>query len=170
MASQITDNLNVLPTVQAINKKITEAPYYWPFVRGIHRSMIDSLQKDPVMRKGFPCHDVIVIYAISFCMQHRVMLYLGLIRFHYVWISRVPVNIKYMYQSMQVMHHELTFSKLSIHKKIKPCKRLKEHTCRSQGQFSLLLLSLTLVIILIIHIAIHSFNGIISGISSLETC
>ena len=31
-------------------------PHYWPFVRGIHRSPVDSSYKRPVMRRAFPCH------------------------------------------------------------------------------------------------------------------
>ena len=34
--------------------------YYWPFVRRIYRWPVDSPHKGPVMRKAFPCHDVIM--------------------------------------------------------------------------------------------------------------
>ena len=37
-----------------------KASHHWPFVRGIHQSLVDSPHKGPVMWKGFPCHDVIM--------------------------------------------------------------------------------------------------------------
>ena len=41
-----------------------EVPHHWPFVRGNHRSLMDSPHKGAVMRKAFPCHDGIVSYEI----------------------------------------------------------------------------------------------------------
>ena len=32
--------------------------HYWPFVRGIHQSLVDSPHKGPVMQKVFPIHDI----------------------------------------------------------------------------------------------------------------
>ena len=41
---------------QAGNKGNIKALYYWPFVKGIHHSLVDSLHKGPVMHKVFPRH------------------------------------------------------------------------------------------------------------------
>ena len=35
-------------------------PHHWPFVRGFHRSPVESPHKGPVMRKAFPCHGAIM--------------------------------------------------------------------------------------------------------------
>ena len=35
--------------------------YYWPFVCGIHLSLVDSPCKEPVMWKAFPCHNSLMI-------------------------------------------------------------------------------------------------------------
>ena len=54
--SQITSNLTACPTariIQADNNSIIKGPHYWPFVRGIHQSLVDSLHKGPVMLKCF---------------------------------------------------------------------------------------------------------------------
>ena len=48
------------PFVQAKNKEKTQAPRYWPFVKGIHRSSVNSLQKGPVIPKMFPFDEVII--------------------------------------------------------------------------------------------------------------
>ena len=34
--------------------------HYWPFVREIHLWLVDSLHKEPVMQKTFPCHVIIM--------------------------------------------------------------------------------------------------------------
>ena len=47
------NQLFVRQLIQDNNNGNTKAPRYWPFVRGIHRWW-------PVMRKAFPCHDVIM--------------------------------------------------------------------------------------------------------------
>ena len=39
-------------------------PLYWPFVRGIHQSLVDSHHKGPVMEKAFPCHDIIMLIGV----------------------------------------------------------------------------------------------------------
>ena len=41
--------------------------HYWPFVRGIHQSLVDSPHKGPVMWKGFLYHDV------TLCQSHKVI-------------------------------------------------------------------------------------------------
>ena len=49
-------------------KENIKASHYWPFVRRTHRSLIEFSHKGPVMRKAFPCHDVIMwslFYAYS---------------------------------------------------------------------------------------------------------
>ena len=42
---------------QADIKGNVKAPHHWPFVKGIHRWLVDSPHKAPVMRKVFPFHD-----------------------------------------------------------------------------------------------------------------
>ena len=62
MASQITRNLII--GWKANIKENIKAPYhayYWPFMRVIHQSLVDSPHKGPVMQKAFPCHDVIMV-------------------------------------------------------------------------------------------------------------
>ena len=52
----------VLPFFHANNKENTKASYHRTFVRRIHQ--VDSFpHKEPVMRKTFPCYDVIVKYV-----------------------------------------------------------------------------------------------------------
>ena len=41
-------------------KENMKAPHYWPFVRGIHRWLVDSPHKGPVTRKMFPFDEVIL--------------------------------------------------------------------------------------------------------------
>ena len=45
---------------QAAMKGNIKAPHHWPFVKGIHRWPVDSLNKRPVMRKVFPLPDVVM--------------------------------------------------------------------------------------------------------------
>ena len=55
MTSQITSNSTVYSTIcSGQHQRNTEALPYWPFVRGIHRSPVNSPHKGPVTRKGFP--------------------------------------------------------------------------------------------------------------------
>ena len=51
--------------VQANNKENIKATHHWPFVRGIHRSPVDSPHKGPVMRRAFLCNDVIIDLLLS---------------------------------------------------------------------------------------------------------
>ena len=37
-----------------------KAPHHWCFVKGIHRWLVDTPHKGPVMRKRFKCHDVFI--------------------------------------------------------------------------------------------------------------
>ena len=41
-------------------KEHSEVVYYWPFLRGIHRSPMDSPHKRPIIQKSHPFHDVIM--------------------------------------------------------------------------------------------------------------
>ena len=61
MACQITGNSSVCSTaVQTdINESII-ASHHWPFVRGIHRWLVVSPYKGPVMWKVFLCHEIII--------------------------------------------------------------------------------------------------------------
>ena len=47
---------------QTYSKYMIKALHYWPFVREIHRSPVDSPHKWPVMLKFFLCYDVIMTY------------------------------------------------------------------------------------------------------------
>ena len=40
-------------------------PHYWPFVRGILQSPVDSLHKKLVMWNLFPCHDICIWHTID---------------------------------------------------------------------------------------------------------
>ena len=50
--------------VQQIVQATRKTSHYRPFVRGIHRSSVDSPHKGPVKLNAFPCHDVIILYAV----------------------------------------------------------------------------------------------------------
>ena len=52
-------------------KKTSEAQHYLPFIRGIHRGSVDFPHKGAMMRKLFPCYDVIVGLA-TFPLRHWV--------------------------------------------------------------------------------------------------
>ena len=41
------------------NKETVKDPYYWPLLRGFHRWPMDSPHQRRLIRKVFPCHDVI---------------------------------------------------------------------------------------------------------------
>ena len=64
MAFQITVNSTDCSTACSGYKANTEPSHYRPLVRGIHRWPVDSPHKGPVIWKAFPCHDVIILYAI----------------------------------------------------------------------------------------------------------
>ena len=50
---------------QADIKGNIKGPHYWPFVRGIHQSLVGSLHKGPVMRNAPPCDDVIMCLSAT---------------------------------------------------------------------------------------------------------
>ena len=55
-ASQITCNLLVCWSgCLTKNKENTNVAYYWPFVSGTHRWLVDSPYKGSVMQGAFPC-------------------------------------------------------------------------------------------------------------------
>ena len=62
----------------ANNKGIIKALHHWPFVRGIHQSLVDSLHKGPVVQSLFQCHDSIMLCLIillpgdecNYCSRH----------------------------------------------------------------------------------------------------
>ena len=66
-ASNHTGNsLFIQQFIRAGNQENTEAPYYWPFMRGIHQWLVDSPHKWPVMWKEFPCHEIMwrLVYIV----------------------------------------------------------------------------------------------------------
>ena len=64
MAFQITGNLTIQMLVQANNKGNIKTLLYWPFVRGIHRWLVDSPHKGPVMQKTVPYHDGTMMHRL----------------------------------------------------------------------------------------------------------
>ena len=44
--------------------RILKDPRYWPSVRGIHRSPVDSPHRGPVMRLAFPRHAIIILWGM----------------------------------------------------------------------------------------------------------
>ena len=56
-------------SLSRLASKKRSKPGYWPFVRGIHRSPVDSPHKRPVNRRAFPCHDVIVLFLYKECIH-----------------------------------------------------------------------------------------------------
>ena len=48
--------------IQDNDKENIKIPHYCPFLRGIHRSSVDSPHKGLVMRKTLPRYDVIMVY------------------------------------------------------------------------------------------------------------
>ena len=62
LASQITSITIVYSTVysDADQKENSKVPRHWPFLRGIHRSPVNSPHKWPVTRKMLPFDDVIM--------------------------------------------------------------------------------------------------------------
>ena len=62
LASQITcDSTVCLCVCLDEHKRKHQSPCYWPFVRGIHHTPVNSPHKGPVTRKSFPFDDVIMI-------------------------------------------------------------------------------------------------------------
>ena len=80
---QITTNSTVCSTACPGKQQIK---HYWPFVRGIHSSPMDSSHKGPVMRNNFPCHDVIMWPPV------QDVWHLSLPRCSQRWPNVVPVT------------------------------------------------------------------------------
>ena len=55
---------NMKITIKAYESKY-QSLHNWPFVRGVHQSLVDSPHKGPVMRKAFPWCDVVMMAEIS---------------------------------------------------------------------------------------------------------
>ena len=77
--SQITGfSIDCSTVCSVADQRNIKALRHWPFVRGIHRSPVDSPHKWPVTRKMFPLDDVIM----AFVCLHNI---------------RFPVIFMYMY-------------------------------------------------------------------------
>ena len=75
MMSQITCNWTAWSTFCSAKKQDNmKAWHYWPFVRGIHQSLVDSPHKGPVMQKAFPYDDIILTVASYGACQYHVIL------------------------------------------------------------------------------------------------
>ena len=62
IASQITGNTVVCsPACAAWKHRKTLSSTCWPFVKGIHRCLVDLIHKGSVMRKASPCHGVVML-------------------------------------------------------------------------------------------------------------
>ena len=83
---------------------------YWPFVKGIHRSPVDSLHKGPVMWKVFPFGDVIIIWMESAFFPRSpcfiVLLRWLLLRRH-TNAHYVKLNSKWNCQTAKDLHTKL---------------------------------------------------------------
>ena len=61
MSSQITSASNVYSTIcSGVDQREHQSSVSLAFVRGIHRGLVNSPHKGPVMRKMFPFDDVIM--------------------------------------------------------------------------------------------------------------
>ena len=66
MASQIIGNPSICSMVCSVeHQRNTEVPHYWPFVRGMHRSLVVSPHKGPVTQKESPCYDVTMMKSVQ---------------------------------------------------------------------------------------------------------
>ena len=60
-----TSTLCLTILVQPNNEEIPKAPHCWPFVRGIHRWLVDCPHKASAMCKACPCHYTIKDALVS---------------------------------------------------------------------------------------------------------
>ena len=58
--------------VQYDIKENIKTPHYWPFVRGIHWSPVDSPHKWSVMWKSFPWDDIIMLFLLLWCSEYGI--------------------------------------------------------------------------------------------------
>ena len=88
MASQITSLVIVYSSVYSgADQRKHQSSSWLAFVRGIHRSPVNSLHKGPVTRKMFPFDDVIMAIC---SIKYAPVLLLFLV----IWPS-VPVGLRY---------------------------------------------------------------------------
>ena len=117
MASQITSLAIVYSTVYSgTDQRKYQSSASLAFVRGIHRSSVNSPHKGPVTRKTFPFDDVIMTW-FAFCC---VMLWLVTGRFypypsgllHWNWGNRAiaPVPVKTPWRLWVIKHVNPTIS------------------------------------------------------------
>ena len=86
MVFQFTSTLTVCSTACAgQQKREQKIVHYWPFVWGIHRLLVNSPHKGPVMKRAFTCHDLTLNLEI---IPHGYRLCIGAI-----WPSLNPCTI-----------------------------------------------------------------------------
>ena len=114
-----------------VTSKKTSVPCYEPFVRGIHRSPVDSPHKGPATRKPFPCDNIIMtahLHCAYNIVKTSVTVYpikCALFELH-CWLSQSQSsNLNYMgkiRQCLTIAKHQLY--KAQIFVKI-PCSKLQ---------------------------------------------
>ena len=99
MASQITRLTIVYATVHSgVDQRKHQSSASLAFVRGIHRSPLNSPHKGPVTRKMFPFDDVIMLTTDVKCPGNRTTKLIGYgenIEFINSWFGKLPWKIVY---------------------------------------------------------------------------
>ena len=62
--SHLPANRLLVPMCIQDNNNNTKAMHYWSCVKRIHRPTVDSPQKEPIIGKTFPCHDVCAVKLV----------------------------------------------------------------------------------------------------------
>ena len=83
--------------IKAQIKESTKAPRHWPFVRGIHRWLVNSPHKEPVTRKMCPFDDVIMLHSVCalswfVVVRYRLNLTFKISYWHGLMIGLVPMK------------------------------------------------------------------------------
>ena len=116
MVSQITSLTIVYSTVYSgADQRKPQSSVSLAFVRGIHRSPVNSPHKEPVTRKMFPFDDVTMATKIKFTNVSYGSLFLG--------VKTIPVNVSsFEWIAIKYRHPEAKFEAKMyryIHKSIK---------------------------------------------------
>ena len=103
MASQITSLTIVYSTVYSgADQRKYHSSASLAFVRGIHRSPVNSPRKGPVTRKRYPFDDVIMSSNIhAYCMQSMCMEPARMYRFIYHPSKKVSYSTMRPYYNME---------------------------------------------------------------------
>ena len=133
MASQISGNSEGLfSSLFRLTSNKHQGLCYWPFVRGIHQWPVDSPPNGPVMRKVFPCHDLIM------CWCNR-RYYVGIVYSTYVHIIAGSVMMRHWLVLSNIVRQSLLwyrlvqFAKIEIGTAQLNCKATFTHAWGSCG-------------------------------------